>query len=149
MEVFRAVGDLSSYRNGTHGNLRSHQKGHMNVYYIEKRKKKISKTVFPRIKKKKTNKNKTQIRMPKKCHALYIYNRISCVCTHMYMEVCTRALLLWVVLHHRDSSFAGRKGFKAGGKLEKQELCSALVGPCGPRAETGGRGVKPENTGKI
>lgn len=59
MEMFRAVGDLSSYRNGTHGNLRSHQKGHMNVYYIEKRKKKISKTVFPRIKKKNQQKQNT------------------------------------------------------------------------------------------
>lgn len=39
------VGDLPGYRNGRHGNLRSHQKGHMNVYYIEKRKRK---TMFPK-----------------------------------------------------------------------------------------------------
>lgn len=47
MEAFRAVqfGDLPGYRNGRHGNSRGHQKGHMNVYYIEKRKRR---TMFPK-----------------------------------------------------------------------------------------------------
>lgn len=45
------------------------------------------------------------------------------------------------------SSTAGKTGFKAVGKLEKQEPCSAPVGPCGNLRQS--RPVKPEDTRKI
>lgn len=61
-EASRVAGDLADCRNGRQGNLRSHQKGHMNVYYIEKREKeeRIAKSVFPRIKNIKTHKLECQ-----------------------------------------------------------------------------------------
>lgn len=147
MEAFRAVwfGDLPGYRHGRHGNSRSHQKGHMNVYYIEKRKRR---TMLP--KPYSQGLKRRRIRMPKKSHALCIYNRTTCVCTHMHMEICTRVLLLWVVLHHTYNSTVGRKGFKAVGKLEKQKPCSAPVGLCGTWAKAAGPSLRtPGNLAKV
>lgn len=78
----------TSWKKEHAGALRSHQKGHMNVYYIEKRerKKKFLKPYFQDLKKHKLG-------MPKRCHALYIYNQninmYTEICTHRFRRSCT------------------------------------------------------------
>lgn len=86
-EASRVAGDLADCRNGRQGNLRSHQKGHMNVYYIEKREKeeRIAKSVFPRIKNIKTHKLECQRNaMLHSC-----ITRALCMYTYVYGDMYT------------------------------------------------------------
>lgn len=82
----------------------------------------------------------------------YLYNRGTCVCTHVHGDL-YMGFDVGGVPHHMYSSVAARNDFKAGRKLETQEPCSAPAGPCGPCGAlwtpSQGWGLKPEDTGKV
>lgn len=70
--------------------LKSYQKGYMNVYYIEKegREEKVFKVIFLGFKK------NIIMECLREWYVQYIYNRNACVYINMYMELCIRVFIV-------------------------------------------------------
>lgn len=111
----------------------------MNVYYIEKRRKKkkgLPKPYFQGFKKQ----NKTcELECQRNAMLLYLSVRGTCVCTHVYMEICTQACCGWCPSSHVQQ--LGESGLKMEGRRSRS-LALLLWSPVEP-------GPRLEDTGKV